>query len=96
MKFDRTAVGLQTMIEDKLKRTPELALNSEAFNDFAFNSHPNVYLNDGIMQQLPINDLITIGFAPPTKDLFHPDGMRQVMQIMPDLLPSVLLRPGIY
>ena len=58
---------LQLAIENKLKKKPEIELNSEEFTAFAFNTHVQAYWDSGL-GELPIPDLIRIGFTPDFKE----------------------------
>jgi len=85
--FNDVAKGLQQMIEKKLKDNPEIELNSHEFTEFAFDSHPSVYLQDGLMKYLPYKDLVLIGIAP-GKDIFSYNGLKQILSIVPKLPQS--------
>ncbi len=93
--FDQTAKGLQQMIVDELIINPGLAMSQSRFRAFAFDSHVGVYLEGGLMQQLPFMDLFRIGNAPPYSDsIFDLDGLRQINQIVTILFPILKLDPG--
>lgn len=77
------------MIENGLEINPDLALDNDGFAAFAFDSHVEVYLKGGLMEKLPTMDLLKIGTAPPLKDLFSSDGLRQVKQIFPKIFPNI-------
>jgi len=57
--LSRTRCNLQIALEDTLIENPELELNSKAFRDAAFDTHPDAYLKAGLAD-LPPSDLLNI------------------------------------
>ena len=74
--------GLQERIEAKRAEDPaafaELERNPDAFRRFAYDTHPDAYLDAGLAS-LPPNDLIQIPLTPDRADLLSPDGIRQAV-----------------
>lgn len=58
---------LQHAIETGLKNTTTLEMESGSFKDYAFKSHPKAYWDAGL-GNLPLKDLIIIGFTPDIKE----------------------------
>jgi hypothetical protein len=77
-------LNLQVAIEACLMADPaafdRLEQDDEAFRQFAYDSHPKVYLDAG-MDELPLKDLVLIGMTPDCKDLFTKMGLEQVVEI---------------
>lgn len=71
---------LQRYIEDELIRNPKLELDSAEFKDYAFKTHPKAYWKAGL-GELPITDLIIIGFTPDFKEWFDPATRAQAYDI---------------
>jgi hypothetical protein len=71
---------LQRYIEDKLPLNPEVELDSAKFKDFAFKTHPRAYWKAGL-GDLPITDLIIIGFTPDFKEWLDPGTRAQAYDI---------------
>ena len=93
--FDQTAVGLQDMIEIALTDNPGLSLDDSAFTKYAFDTHPDVYMKKGLMITLPLTDIWHIGWAPPFKDVFSYDGIRQAIDLAPDYIISKQIYEGV-
>ncbi|QRK11714.1 hypothetical protein JQX13_17560 [Archangium violaceum] len=78
---DRTLKALQDAIETKRMEDPvgfaQLERDPEAFKKFAYDSHPDAYVQSGLYE-LPAQDLMKIGTTPDLKDLFTKDGLRQI------------------
>ncbi|MCA2813573.1 MAG: hypothetical protein IM477_13910, partial [Microcystis sp. M090S1] len=82
--LEKTRENLQRAIEDRLNAAPgafaELERNTDAFRDFAYETHPDAYWDAGL-KDLPIKDLLEIGSTPDFKDLLTPEGLEQVAEI---------------
>ncbi|OJT18764.1 hypothetical protein BO221_39210 [Archangium sp. Cb G35] len=78
---DRCLKSLQEAIETKRMEDPvgfaQLERDPEAFKKFAYDSHPDAYVQSGLYN-LPAQDLMKIGTTPDLKDLFTKDGVRQI------------------
>lgn len=72
--------GLQERIEARRAEDPaafaELERNPDAFRRFAYDTHPDAYLDAGLAS-LPPRDLIQIPLTPDRRDLLSADGIRQ-------------------
>lgn len=78
---DRTGVALQQNMESKNTDQADYARlerNPEAFQSFAYESHPSAYLDSGL-QDVPYGDRIKIGMTPDPSDLLTLDGVKQVI-----------------
>lgn len=88
---DRTLKALQESIETKRMEDPvgfaQLERDPEAFKKFAYDSHPDAYVQSGLYK-LPAQDLVKIGTTPDLKDLFTKDGLRQVAVALAKMRPS--------
>ncbi len=73
--------GLQERMEARRREDPaafaELERNPEAFRRFAYDTHPDAYMEAGL-SRLPPSDLAQIPVTPDRRDLLSPDGLRQV------------------
>lgn len=78
--LDLVLLRLQEFMEDKLVHFPDIELNAEAFNQFAFHSHVLAYRLAGF-QNLPFQDMLIIAFTPDIKDLFKPSGRQQMLEL---------------
>jgi hypothetical protein len=65
----------------------QLERDPEAFKKFAYDSHPDAYVNSGLYE-LPAQDLVKIGTTPDLKDLFTKDGLRQVAVALSKMRPG--------
>lgn len=74
--------GLQERIEARRAEDPaafaELERNPDAFRRFAYDTHPDAYLDAGLAS-LPPRDLVQIPLTPDRADLLSPDGIRQAV-----------------
>lgn len=74
--------GLQERIEARRAEDPaafaELERNPDAFRRFAYDTHPDAYLDAGLAS-LPPRDLVQIPLTPDREDLLSPDGIRQAI-----------------
>lgn len=88
---DRTLKALQDSIETRRMEDPvgfaQLERDPEAFKKFAYDSHPDAYVQSGLYK-LPVQDLVKIGTTPDLKDLFTKDGLRQVAVALTKMRPS--------
>ncbi|WP_257462254.1 hypothetical protein [Archangium lipolyticum] len=88
---DRTLKALQDSIETKRMEDPvgfaQLERDPEAFKKFAYDSHPDAYVQSGLYK-LPAQDLLKIGTTPDLKDLFTKDGLRQVAVALGKMKPQ--------
>ncbi|PTL84673.1 hypothetical protein [Vitiosangium sp. GDMCC 1.1324] len=88
---DRTLKALQESIETKRMEDPvgfaQLERDPEAFKKFAYDAHPDAYVNSGLYK-LPAQDLMKIGTTPDLKDLFTKDGLRQVAVALSKMNPG--------
>lgn len=76
-----TSILLQTKIEEILRDNENIELDEEQFRKAAFNSHAEAYLEAGILDlQLP--DKIEIFLTVDIDDLFKPEGMQQVGDVL--------------
>ncbi|MEO6097867.1 MAG: hypothetical protein ABIW76_20295 [Fibrobacteria bacterium] len=71
---------LQKTIEKRLPLNPEMELDSAAFKTFAFETHPEAYWDAGL-GNLPLTDLIIIGFTPDFKEWMDPETRSQAYDI---------------
>lgn len=71
---------LQKTIEKRLLLNPEMELDSTAFKTFAFETHPGAYWDAGL-GNLPLSDLIIIGFTPDFKEWMDPETRSQAYDI---------------
>lgn len=89
--LDRTFVGLQRMLEERLRSDPvdydRLEQNSAELKKFAYDTHPSVYLEAGL-SELPPEDLARIATTPDLGDLATADGVRQILATGLHLLPE--------
>jgi len=87
---DRTLKTLQDAIEKKRMEDPEgfakLEQNDAAFKAFAYGTHPDAYLKGGLLK-LPAHDLLKIASTPELKDLFTPDGLKQIWSVLRQVSP---------
>ncbi|MBM7118843.1 hypothetical protein [Archangium primigenium] len=88
---DRTLDALQSAIETKRMEDPagfaQLERDPEAFKRFAYDSHPDAYVDSGLYK-LPVQDLMKIGTTPDIKDLLTKDGVRQVIDALGKMSPG--------
>lgn len=88
---DRTLKALQDAIETKRMEDPvgfaQLERDPEAFKKFAYDSHPDAYVQSGLYD-LPAQDMLKIGTTPDLKDLFTQDGIRQVVVALGKMRPG--------
>jgi phospholipase/lecithinase/hemolysin len=84
MWLDQARENLQKIIEQERASNPDrfaqLERNTDAFRDFAYNSHVNAYWDAGL-KNLSITDLIKIGLTPDFDDLRTEEGLKQVQDI---------------
>ena len=80
----RTLRSLQEMIESERERDSEafvrLEMDSNAFRDFAFNTHPTAYIESGLFL-LSVQDIRTIFQTPEASDVFTVDGLKQICKV---------------
>ncbi len=73
-----TASSLQRLMETGLKNSKgSIAMNNDAFQNFAFKTHVPAYVGSGLLD-LSNSDKFTIGNTPDYKDLFTSNGFEQV------------------
>ena len=88
---DRTLQALQDAIETKRMEDPvgfaQLERDPAAFKRFAYDSHPDAYVDSGLYK-LPAQDLLKIGTTPDIKDLLTKDGVRQVIDALGKMSPG--------
>ena len=88
---DRTLKALQDSIETKRMEDPvgfaQLERDPEAFKKFAYDSHPDAYVQSGLYD-LPAQDMLKIGTTPDIKDLLTKDGVRQVVVALGKMRPG--------
>jgi hypothetical protein len=88
---DKTLKALQEAIETKRMEDPvgfaQLERDPEAFKKFAYDSHPDAYVDSGLYK-LPAQDLVKIGTTPDLKDLLTKDGVRQVAVALSKMKPE--------
>lgn len=75
--MEETKLRLQQAIEDKLQQAPEIEFDEEAFKDFAFKSHTDVYGETHAMQ-LCLADKTAIVSCMDIKDLFGELGLQVI------------------
>jgi hypothetical protein len=75
--MEDTKLKLQQAIEDKLKQEPDIELDEEAFKEFAFKSHSDVYEETHAMQ-LCLADKTSIVACMDLKDLFGELGLQVI------------------
>lgn len=75
--MEETKLKLQQAIEGKLKQEPDIELDEEAFKDFAFKSHSEVYEETHAMQ-LCLADKTSIVACMDIKDLFGELGLQVI------------------
>jgi hypothetical protein len=84
----RARTNLQLAFENMILRSPAdfdaLEQDDEALQRFAFDSHPQAYLDAGL-RQLPITDLVRIGLTPDLDDTLSMDGLSQIGAIAPEI-----------
>lgn len=90
---DKTLKALQEAIETKRMEDPiafaQLERDPEAFKKFAYDSHPDAYVDSGLYK-LPAQDMLKIGTTPDLKDLLTKDGVRQVVVALSKMSPKDL------
>lgn len=79
--IDKTARKLQEKIENRNTGASfaELERNSEEFKQFAYETHPDAYLEGGL-NKVPLADLAKIPFVPDLEDLASVDGAAQAVE----------------
>jgi RHS repeat-associated protein len=93
----RTRRLLQQAIEDKVLQEPSIELNDNYFTKFAFESHPDAYIQGGLLS-LGFEDKLDIVLTPDVQDLVSPLGVKQAQIIMTRQIafynsnPSMLLK----
>lgn len=75
--MEDTKLKLQQAIEHKLRQAPEIELDGEAFKDFAFKSHTEVYEETHAMD-LCLADKTAIVSCMDIKDLFGELGLQVI------------------
>jgi len=75
--MEETKLKLQQAIEHKLRQAPEIELDAEAFKDFAFKSHTEVYEETHAMD-LCLADKTAIVSCMDIKDLFGELGLQVI------------------
>lgn len=75
--MEDTKLKLQQAIENKLMQAPEIELDEEAFRDFAFKSHTEVYEETHAME-LCLADKAAIVGCMDIKDLFGELGLQVI------------------
>jgi hypothetical protein len=92
---DKTLKALQDAIETKRIEDPvgfaQLERDPEAFKKFAYDSHPDAYVDSGLYK-LPAQDLLKIGTTPDLRDLLTKDGVRQVIDALGKMSPKDALK----
>lgn len=83
--LDTTLRLLQDAIEAKLGEDPavfdRLELDDDAFHEFAFSTHGDVYIEAGIFT-LPADDLWRILRTPDMTDVVSPDGIAEILELL--------------
>lgn len=88
-----TSILLQTKIEEILRNNQNIELDEEQFRKAAFNSHAEAYLEAGILDlQLP--DKIEIFLTVDIDDLFKPEGMQQVGDVLANQIIYYIAHPN--
>lgn len=98
---DKTLVALQQAIEDKRISDPEgfaeLERDPDAFRRFAFETHPDAYVDSGLYD-LPAQDLLVIAGTPDINDVLSQEGIDQSLitggELELDDVPDILLSTG--
>lgn len=87
--LDRVRRKLQEAIEELRDSDPLgfalLELEPERFADFAFETHPEAYL-EAALAELPLRDLILIGSTPDAQDLFSQRARAQIARVIHGLV----------
>jgi hypothetical protein len=65
----------------------QLERDPAAFKKFAYDSHPDAYVDSGLYK-LPAQDMLKIGTTPDLKDLLTKDGVRQVAVALSKMKPE--------
>ncbi|HEX8439387.1 hypothetical protein [Archangium sp.] len=88
---DKTLKALQDAMETKRMEDPagfaQLERDPAAFKKFAYDSHPDAYVDSGLYK-LPAQDMLKIGTTPDLKDLLTKDGVRQVAVALSKMKPE--------
>lgn len=95
---DDTAVALQQSIEDLRIEDPAafaaLERDPEAFREFAFESHPDAYVDSGLYD-LSAQDLTVIALTPDIGDVLSREGLAQTLvtlgKLEPDDIPGIAI-----
>lgn len=96
--LDKALVNLQKAIETKLSSErngtskERIELNSEAFTNFAFDSHVKAYEDAGILT-LSVMDKVKISLTVEPKDLFSSRGIKQALIVAADQLNTYMNDP---
>ncbi len=76
---------LQEKMEERRREDPEgfalLETDGEAFNDFAFSTHSEAYVEAGLFE-LPLDDLWKIIRTPDVVDLLRPKGLVEIADVL--------------
>ncbi|HBP17437.1 MAG TPA: hypothetical protein DEA08_06560, partial [Planctomycetes bacterium] len=83
--LDEVRAALQRAMEARRARDPlgfvALEREDQRFLDFAYDTHPDAYLEAGL-DQLPLRDLLIIGSTPDARDLLSERGRRQILLVL--------------
>ncbi len=77
----KTRYFLQILMEDGLANNPAMELDDNSFTDFAFNTHPEAYIQGGLLE-LGFEDKLEIVLTPDFQDLGSSRGGKQMRTIM--------------
>jgi hypothetical protein len=72
----KTRYYLQILMENGLADNPAMELDDKTFTDFAFDTHPEAYINGGLLE-LGFEDKLEIALTPDVQDLMSPGGVKQ-------------------
>jgi len=78
---DKTRLALQVKMEKALASVPGIELFNEGFQDMAFDTHPDAYIESGLFD-LSVTDLFKIGKTPELKDLSSERGRKQILEVI--------------
>jgi hypothetical protein len=86
--LESTLQLLQQAIEERLQTDPadfeQLELDDQGFQDFAFSTHAQAYIDGGIFE-LPADDLWRILRTPDITDVMSPDGISEILVLLAEL-----------
>ncbi len=86
--LESTLQLLQEAIEERLRHDPadfeQLELDDRGFQDFAFSTHAQAYIDGGIFE-LPADDLWRILRTPDITDVVSRDGISEILVLLAEL-----------